>query len=193
MDGHNHKGLSDETLERQIEAALGSDPSPEFRARVRARVARERIREGSRVPLLWRWAFAACATVIVAVVGLSVVRGPATTVPEQVTIAPPESVPGAVAPVTPPHTPVAPAPVAVARVSRSRHAAAPARREVLISKDDAEALRQLIAVAARQTEPLRLPDLVPAEEPLPAIGEIVLEPITLSPIVRLDSLEGVRP
>ena len=43
MDGYRHQELSDETLEKDIEAALGVDPSPEFLPRVRARIANERM------------------------------------------------------------------------------------------------------------------------------------------------------
>jgi hypothetical protein len=68
MDGHKHSGaLTDETLEREVEAILGVDPSPEFLARVRARVA------DAPAPMFWRlftplrWVFAAAAVAVVIV------------------------------------------------------------------------------------------------------------------------------
>ena len=45
MDGYRHQELTDETLEKDIEAALGVDASPEFLPRIRARIANERMLE----------------------------------------------------------------------------------------------------------------------------------------------------
>ncbi len=56
MDGYKHQELSDETLEREIEAALGVEPSPEFLPRVRARIANERMQDGWFSSASWRWA-----------------------------------------------------------------------------------------------------------------------------------------
>jgi hypothetical protein len=64
--------------------------------------------------------------------------------------------------------------------------------EVLISQEEAVALRRLFdAIASRRLEPTVLPEFE-SPTPLAPIDEIVLEPITLSPIVRLGSGEGVR-
>jgi len=63
-----------------------------------------------------------------------------------------------------------------------------------ISKDEGAALLQLVAAISQgRVEPSVLPDLDSVVMPLAPIEEIVLEPITLSPLTRLDSLEGVRP
>jgi hypothetical protein len=62
------------------------------------------------------------------------------------------------------------------------------RPEVLISLDEAVALRQLIvAIAARQVQATDIPQLTAASAPLPTIKEIVLEPIELSPLDGLES------
>ena len=63
-----------------------------------------------------------------------------------------------------------------------------ARPEVLVSLDEAAALRQLIgAIAARQVEAMDIPQLAAESAPLPMIEEIVLEPIKLSPLDGLES------
>ena len=61
MDGHRHlEPVSDASLDRAIGSLLGVEPSPEFLARVRARVAKEQE------PSSWRtsWMFATAATVV---------------------------------------------------------------------------------------------------------------------------------
>jgi hypothetical protein len=55
--------------------------------------------------------------------------------------------------------------------------------EVVISPDEGLALRHLVvAIVARQVEAADIPELGGQSAPLPAIEEIVLEPITLSPM-----------
>ena len=71
MHGYRNQELSDELLEREIEAALGVDPSPEFLAHVRTRVARERDNRGWAWIGVWRWASA--VTLVTAVDRKSVV------------------------------------------------------------------------------------------------------------------------
>jgi hypothetical protein len=64
---------------------------------------------------------------------------------------------------------------------------------VLVSPAEADALDYLVtALTTRRVEPSAVPDLDSAPEPLSPIDEIVLEPISLSPLVRLDSEEGAR-
>ena len=54
MDGARPDALSDAQLDRELEAALGVEPSPEFRARVRTRIATE--------PESPRWRFSVVAS-----------------------------------------------------------------------------------------------------------------------------------
>ena len=71
MDGHEHPGLSDDALEREIEAALRVEASPEFLPRVRARIASEHVDEGGWGWLRsWRWAGGAAATTAAAILGV---------------------------------------------------------------------------------------------------------------------------
>lgn len=186
MDGHKHEGLSDEALQREIDAVLGVDPSPEFLPRVRARIASERMRDG----WMWSWRLAAAAASVAALtfVGLWIVRAPAT-----------ESLEATVATMTP-ETPIAPAPhvsapaqqprVVAVRTSRNvspRQRTAVTTPEVVVSNDEAVALRQLVvAIANRQVKAVDIPELGVESVPLPALEEIVLEPIKLSPLAGLE-------
>ena len=68
MDGHRHvDAMNDPSLDREIESLLATEPSPEFVARVRARVANEPEPGGWRLPFMFSTA-GAVAVVIVAVI-----------------------------------------------------------------------------------------------------------------------------
>ena len=68
MDGHRHvDAMNDPSLDREIESLLATEPSPEFVARVRARVASEPEPGGWRLPFIFSTA-GAVAVVIVAVI-----------------------------------------------------------------------------------------------------------------------------
>ena len=59
--------------------------------------------------------------------------------------------------------------------------------EVVVSDDEAVALRQLVvAIANRQVKAVDIPELGMESVPLPALEEIVLEPIKLSPLAGLE-------
>jgi hypothetical protein len=205
MDGHKHEELNDDLLEREIEAALDVDPSPEFLARVRTRVARERMEENWAWLAAGRWAAAALAMVAVVVVGLRIARERAPVTPE----VPPASAsrhaepgprdPGIAAPADlEPRIPKpesAPGVIASSNESkpviqaRDVHAPQPplAEAELLISQDEAAALRQLFtAIANRHFETAALPDLEAALQPPAEIKAIVVEPISLRPLADLE-------
>ena len=76
MDGYRHQELIDETLEKDIEAALGVDPFPEFLPRIRARIANERMQEGWFWSVSWRWARVAAVVTAVAVIAVWTLRDP---------------------------------------------------------------------------------------------------------------------
>ena len=182
MDGHRHEGLSDEALEREIEAALGVDPSPEFLPRVRARIANERIDEGWLWGASWRWVGAAAVVMAVAIIGVWTLRDPVPA-PRAVRIMPPAET------TTLPIEPVRPErpPVAAARVPKAVRTTAVQPFEVVISQEEAAALRQLFtAIGNRRIETSVLPDLQSALKPPDPIEEIVVEPITISPLAALD-------
>jgi hypothetical protein len=205
MDGRRHEELSDELLGREIEAALDVEPSPEFLVRVRARVARERIDESWAWLSGWRWAGAALAIAAVAVAGLWMVRQPGSAPPDGQSVnasrdlkpGPPDAgvtVPANREPEIPSRE-SAPEVAASATVSKPvippRDVQVPeplfAPSDVLISQDEAAALRQLFAaIGSRRLETAVLPDLVAALQPPVPIEDIVLEPITVSPLASLE-------
>jgi len=198
MDGYRHQELTGETLEKDIEAALGVDPSPGFLPRVRARIANERMQDGWFWSASWRWARVAAVVTAVAVIAVWTLRDPSRAPrPAHVVNTPPvESTPPPVDSALPAPALVAssvesskPVSAPVARAERStRNPAVVARPEVLVSLDEAAALRQLIgAIAARQVEAMDIPRLAAESAPLPMIEEIVLEPIKLSPLDGLES------
>jgi hypothetical protein len=208
MDGHRHEELSDESLEREIEAALDVDPSPEFLARLRTRVARERIDESWAWLSGWRWAGVALAIAAVAVAGLWIARQPGSARHDGLSVnalidlkpGPRDSgmeVPASRVPTTPnpasarevlPSTASAPA-VHEVRTTQLP----PAEPEVLISPDEAVALSRLVRVVVQQrVQSAAFPALGAEQGLIEPLEEIVLEPIAVSPLVRPDTAEGVR-
>ena len=183
MDG-KHEGLSDETLAREIEAALGVDPSPEFLPRVRARIANERIPE-SWFSASWRWAGAVAVVTVAAVIGIWTLRdSPPAPREARVEQPPIETTTPSIEP-EPPATATSPA---VRAVRTARRPEVVTRFEVVTSPDEAAALRQLVAaITARQVEATDIPTLGAESAPLPLIEEIVLEPIKLSPMAGTEA------
>ena len=194
MDSHKHEELSDELLEREIESALDVDPSPAFLARVRTKVAEERIDERSAWLSGWRLTGASVAAIIVVVIGMWMAGGPVPAPPHRQVASVPrenvapqpripesESASGVIAPanVSKPVIPARSAPVAQPSLTQA---------EPLISQDEAAALRRLFtAISNGRVDAAALPDLDTALQPPPEIEEIVLEPITLSPLASLGS------
>jgi len=199
MDGHKHEGMNDEALEREIEAALGVDPSPEFLPRVRARIASERMREVGFWPAPWRWAGVAAVVTAVAIIAAWTLRDPATA-PREAHVRDsgfgtrgsglesrdPGPTTTAVKPE--PSAPSVPIPVpAVRHVRAESRPAVAAPFEVVIEPDEAAALKQLFtAISNRRIETRALPDLTSALQPPAPIEEIVLDPITISPLAALE-------
>ena len=195
MDGREHEKLSDEALAREIEDALGVDPSPEFLPRIRARIASERVSESWLWPGLWRWASAVVAVAAVVIIGLRVSNGPSSAPREEhIVSAPPGEHPPApdnvASSIETPASGIAPV---IRRVHSIRRPAVEAKPEVVVSPDETVALRKLVvAIAARQVGSVDVPALGEEAVPLPPIEEIVpleeivLEPIKLSPMAGLE-------
>jgi hypothetical protein len=74
MDGTRPGPLSDAALDRELDAAVNVDPSPEFVARIRLRVAAEPRRTGWR----WQWRLAGAGVAVAAVALLAAGLWPAT-------------------------------------------------------------------------------------------------------------------
>ena len=190
--------------DQEIRDALNVDPSPEFLARVRTRIATEPA------PSPWRWSrtIAASGAMAAALVVAVIVSRPAQPI---------ERRPGPVGPATTAATgptepsvwagPKGPAlqetPVPAAgsakafalRVASGFSQTVTGEAEVLLDPSETRALRALIAgvydggvdLAALQRDPSRAPmDLDP-------IAEIIIAPITIDPIAPLSGAEGERP
>jgi hypothetical protein len=194
MDG-KYEGVSGEALEREIEAALGVDPSSEFLPRVRARIASERMHDGGLWSASWQWAGAVTAVAGVVVIAVWGLRDPAPA-SREVRNAPAAEVTAPSIERARPEPPRAPA-----LVEARRNVSAPAVRrasseprptivtpiDVLISPDEAAALKQLFAaIGNRRIEASALPDLQSALRPPAPIEEIALDPITISPLAPLE-------
>jgi hypothetical protein len=186
-------------IDEEIREALDVDPSPEFLARVRARIAAEPA------PSTWRWSWglaAACAlaaSVLVTVVPRPHEAKPVTAVP-----APPSAIAerSSAAAVSSGggetrKSPVGPRPIrAVTQHARSAAVRIPkSEPELLIDQREMQTLRRLI-------EGVRIGriDLTasqnsrshgPAE--LEPVADIVIAPLTIEPIAPVSGAEGVRP
>jgi hypothetical protein len=206
MDRHQQQGLSDTVLEKEIDDLLGIEPSPEFLPRVRARIASEPVHADSVWSPPWRWAGLAATLIMVVIGGLWMLREPAPVPRESQPVNtspgpahatstseletrtsggadPPSHVKG-----SDPARPEARIPTAVTRAARQPREVPAAHPEVLISQDEAAALRQLFsAISNRRIETSTLADLESTLAPPAPIEEIVLEPITISPLASLGS------
>jgi hypothetical protein len=194
MDGRKD-ALNDMALEQEVEALLSVEPSPDFGARVRSRVATEAASSGWG----WRWPIAAVATamaLIVVVVALwrSVDPvAPSTSAPSQRAAAPDVVGPT----VIPPHD----EPVEI-RVPRQRAhvvAAVPGAIElalppVIIAENETRAYGALVAdrratrfefsssVARAVENPIEL-------DKMPRVDPVALEPLEIKPLVKVVELE----
>jgi hypothetical protein len=188
MDGCEQHELNDTVLEKEIEAAIRVDPSPEFLARVRARIAGEPLSKGWGWYGTREWATAAAALMLVAIAGVWTLRDPAPIPREARLNAPPDEAAHRQSEVLKSSAdPVKGASPPAVRTARSLRRPLEPRPEVVVSPDEAVALRQLMAaIAARQVEAVDIPTLGADAAPLPPIEEILLEPMTLSPIAGLD-------
>jgi len=198
MDGELAE-MNEKALEREIEAALGVDPSPEFLPQVRARIANERMREGWFWSASWRWAGVVVVTAAVAAIGVWVLPDPAPALSEAHVRDSGFGTRGSGAEsrdlglgtaAAKPESPLSSAPnpiPAVRHVHAESRAAVAVPFEVVIAPDEAAALKQLFtAIGSRQLETFALPDLQAALKPPAPIEEIVLEPITISPLAALE-------
>ncbi|HET9385012.1 MAG TPA: hypothetical protein VFO67_07675 [Gemmatimonadales bacterium] len=184
MDGHQREPLNDETLEREIEAALAVDPSPEFLAKVRARVAEEEKPAG----WLLRWHWVAGTVVTAAAVLLAVY---AWREPE------PAAAGREIAPIAvtrPQHEatlPVVTVP-AIAEHQPGQAPARPARRrapEVLISEEEKSGFQVLLASLNKQEDARQIQEaLAKVETSGPPWLEI--SPIVIEPFSQFTAAEG---
>ena len=182
-------------IDEEIRDALKIEPSPDFLARVRTRIASEPA------PSAWRWSWtvAAAGAMAIAVVIAAVVTrpGPQRATGPDVVASRPALAP-AFGPVEPAKEPGRPAETIV------RHRASAASRvartvmsdpQILIDPRETRALRQLITGVRDGRIDLTAAQhsTTPPTMELPPLTDIVIDPITIDPIAPQPGAEGVRP
>jgi len=180
-------GVNDPSLDREIESLLSVEPSPEFVARVRARVAKEPEPAG------WRasWMFAVAGAVAVVIVALLVwpSREPAPR------IAADGVIPQRQAPLTPLTVPqvVPQAPLrartAVALSSGRNRVIEIDLPEVVIADNEVRTFATLVASIRASRFDVAVPAAPDPNTPLEVKELPPVEPLEIEPIVKLATLE----
>jgi hypothetical protein len=206
MDDHRSgDALTDTVLDRELEAALAVDPSPEFEARVLRQVQRERVAAWS----TWRWPIAAAVAFVSVIVlgivlskhdGAQVVRdeSPARRQPT-VDSAAQHVGRDPIAQISTAGHAVKPPPTLASRKSAPRQsrpataASGPELPELLIAADEARALKQLFSNVQKGLVDLSsLRDIASATTALQPPAAIAFPPITFESIVLDAAEEGER-
>jgi len=189
MDGRTDP-LNDAALEREVEALLLVQPSPEFVARVRSRVADESMSSGWG----WRWPIAAAAvTATVAVVGVMVgtvlwqpVKPTEPSAPQLSAMRLDGSVPK---PLVQERPVIVPQQAVIVAPRRSIDIALP---PVIIAENETRAFAVLVRTAPKtrfafaSAEPAMKP--VEVDE-MPKVQPVALKPIEIEPLVKVVELE----
>jgi hypothetical protein len=194
MDGHRHTdAVTDSALERDLEAMLAVEPSPEFLARVRTRVAAEPATSAWR----FQWTFAAvvAASVLIVAVGVWRSLSPAGSF-EQSAQAPvvAEQATPAVRAIEPDAAPTRAIRPRVARVI-----ARPERRDVqlpavIVAENETRAFAMLMTNIRRARYELSLPTVSERKDPLavdemPKLAPVTVDLIEIRPIADSVPLE----
>jgi hypothetical protein len=206
MDADRHDALTDSAcgvIDGEIRATLAVDPSPEFVARVRTRIASEPPRATS--SLSWKFVAAGALAATIAIVVVSRPEGKPTPVTqarraEHIQLAPPAAIeqPGHAAALVPvvsgPSTSSGPFRASSRDGVTRTSARVRTEPEILLDPAETRALRRLIAgtgdgsldlsAALRATTPMAMD--------LPPIDAIVIAPLTIDPLTPSGE-EGVRP
>ena len=188
---------NDSTLEREIESLLGVDPSPEFLARVRTRLASEPAPSSRGWGFGFAVAGAAAAVALIAVLIAPWTRSTPIDTPRQATVT--EEVPLESASTQPDAgvwlMPDAGRMAGGVRRIRNQAQAAPSPdvspfSEVLVSADEVRAYELVVGITRQQ----RLP-AAPVEEPVDgALPLVTIEPLTIEQLPQIARLEtGERP
>jgi len=192
MDADRRDAVTDSAcgvIDGEIRATLAVDPSPEFVARVRTRIASEPPRATS--SLSWKFVAAGALAATIAIVVVSRPEGKPTPVTqarraEDIQLAP------SVAIEQPGHAPAA-FPV-VSGPGRMRAAAIRPEPEILLDPAETRALRRLITGTRAGTLDLSasLQATAPAAMDMPPLIEITIPLITIDPITSQAGEEGAR-
>jgi hypothetical protein len=165
-------------LDRQIQEALAVDPSPEFQARVRIRLADEAPGYGAGTG----WLLSAVTGVAVAVVLAVFISSPDEVSPRPDSVVAPGAA-GSVTSVEPASPPAIQQPTAErARVRRvTRRTATETTQRVLVPPAEREAFRRFLQAVTEH--PLIYAVVPDAREDAPlSVPEITIEPILIEPI-----------
>ena len=199
MDERRPDALTDAALERQLEAALQVEPSPEFVSRVRTHIASDRqpghVRSG------WRYALVPLGGIAVAAMVLLLWPHPSPAIREPMST----SVPPAIAatprladpPAASPPGPIGPDRPAI-RASEPKSTVRAGRRPQIAAGRAAAAVavtldRSEVAAFHRLAERIAAGQL-PLAAAAAGDGQITIEPIAIEPIVLMVRLEeGERP
>jgi hypothetical protein len=199
MDGHERNdALTDSSLDREIASMLAVEPSPEFLARVRARVAEEPE------PNTWRWSWVVATAGAVAVAIVTVIVWPSPeSVPASDAAVPSPRVAEAVETIAPPPSSIAPSPrrAQPPTASARRLAAAPDRGididlpEVVIAENEVKTFASLVASIRQSRFAAAVPEVPNPDTPLEIKELPSVELLEIEPIVRVAALqpEGERP
>ena len=193
MDGHRN-------LEREIESLLSAEPSPEFLARVRTRVAEEPE------PARWRapWMLAVATAVVVLIVAVIAwpsrelvpvgSTGPALQVSLQPNLRDASETTEQAKPVEPTSRPRASARV-VALTDAPERALEIQLPEVVLGENEVKAYSALVATIRQRRFDVAVPAAPDLDAPIEIKDLPPIEPIEIEPIVKLALLhaEGERP
>jgi hypothetical protein len=193
MDGRRIDAVTDESLDRELESLLAVEPSPEFLARVRTRVAEEPEPGGWRLPWMLGAAGAAVAIAVAVMVWPSADVNPS-------------SAPSFEAPqVAEAVEPAAPAATSAGRILTRQAARGvaglPVRTididlpEVVVGENEAEAYAALVASVRQRRFDATVPVAPNPDVPLEIKELPPVEPLEIEPIVRVAALqtEGEHP
>jgi hypothetical protein len=187
--------VSDASLDREIEALLAVEPSPEFVARVRTRVAQESE------PGRWRasWVLAAAGAVAAVIVAIIAWPSPEATPSNRTPVEPPR-----IAEAVPTIAPPQPAPLpergrrtavrAVATVERDRRGDIDLP-EVVLADNEVKTFATLVASVRQSRFDVAVPAAPDPNTPLEIKELPPVEPLEIEPIVKVAALqaEGERP
>lgn len=193
MDGH--RGID---LDREIESLFTVEPSPEFVARVRARVAEEPEPGGWRAP----WMFAVAGTVTVAIVVALIAWPSSDMTPSNTVPAEPPQIAGSAQ--ATPSSPVPVMPSARRPQAATRTVAIAVERDrsididlpnVVIAENEVRTFASLVASIRQSRFDVAVPAAPDLDGPIEIKELPPIEPIEIEPIVKLATLqaEGERP
>jgi hypothetical protein len=199
MDGQRPiDPVNDASFEREIESLLALEPSPEFVARVRARVGHEP--EPGRWRTSWMFAVAGAVAVVIVVVIAWPSGEPAPAIETQaqgprVAVASETVTPQPSLPATQPVASQTATPRVVAAAASPDRAIDIDLPEVVIAENEVRTFASLVASLRQSRFDAAVPVVPDADEPLEIKELPPVDPLEIEPIVRVAVLqsEGERP